>query len=451
MGTLAVYSLTGGIALMAGWLAYRAFIATDNRARFNRMVLLGIYGFSLLLFPLMQVDFPINDVAPETLTVDIADDVAIPLVGYETQTRMGALHLILIIYIIGAAAALVVSLLTALRIALTVLKAERKGEEGISLAVMSDARIAPFSWGRTIVMSERDYRGDHSMIITHEKAHIEAYHFLDLILAQAVCVLMWYNPAAWLMLRELKRVHEYEADDAVLASGYNARDYQMLLVEKAAGMRFALLSNSFNNSGLRDRIVHMLKPGEGSRRSRGRVAVLLPVAVVLVYLLSIAPVSQALSRMESTTLVQTTVKGMDVILDDKYFHGSLNDINSSDIKSISVDKNSNLIRITTKGDDESIEVSVPEFEGGLQELRRWFDSQLNNASSENNRVVVQMTITTAGKAVNPVIIRSGGKEADAEVIRVINEMPAVWIPAKLSDGTPVDAPFTLPVTLPVRN
>lgn len=450
MGTLAAYSFIGGAALMVGWLAYRTCIASGNRARFNRMVLLGIYAFSLALFPIMQIDFHVNDGVPEALTVDMVEATETPVFDYDMQTGTGAIHIMLLIYMFGASAAFLLSVITALRIALTVLKAERKDDDGISVAVMSDARIAPFSWGRTVVMSERDYNGSHSMIITHEKAHIEACHFLDLILAQAVCVLMWYNPAAWLMLRELKRVHEYEADAAVLASGYDARDYQMLLVEKAAGMRFALLSDSFNSSGLRDRIVHMLKPGSGSRRTRGRVAVLLPVGVVLIYALNLAPVSQALSRVESTTLVQTKVNGLAIILDDKDFHGNLKDINSSDIKRITVDRNANSIRISTKDDDEPAVISVPEYEGGLKELQRWISGQLNHAASERKRVVVQMTITTAGKAVNPVIIRSAGEEADAEVIRVINEMPAVWIPAKLSDGTPVDAPFTLPVNLPVR-
>lgn len=454
MGILAAYSFIGGAALAAGWLAYRICIVSGNSARFNRAVLLCIYAFSLLL-PLMQIDPQIHEEAIYITHVHTVEKAVAPVIDYKAQTGMGALHILLFVYAVGAAVALVLSLTTALRIAFTVLKAECVEEDGTSVAVINNSRIAPFSWGRTIVMSDSDFNGNHSMILTHEKAHIEGRHFLDLILAQAVCVVMWYNPAAWLMLRDLKRIHEYEADDAVLASGCNARDYQMLLVEKAAGMRFALLSDSLNNSGLRDRIVHMLRPGAGNRRTRSRVAVLLPVAVALIYLLSLAPVSQAISRIESTSLVQTKVKGMEILLDDQDFHGSINDINPSDIKSITVDRKAKSIRVFTKDDeddDENVEaVSVPEFEGGLKELQRWLGSQLKPVASGGRRVVVRMTITTAGKAVNPVIIRSGGEEADAEVIRVINEMPAVWIPAKLSDGTPVDAPFTLPISFPAGN
>jgi len=40
------------------------------------------------------------------------------------------------------------------------------------------------------------------------------------------------------MRRELRAIHEYEADEAVLDSGVDARQYQLLLIRKAAGGRW---------------------------------------------------------------------------------------------------------------------------------------------------------------------------------------------------------------------
>ena len=452
MGTIVAYSLTGSLALLAGWLAYRMFIAQGNSARFNRMVLLAVYAFALMLFPIMQIDFNVDEVVTVVFADQIADTAGIVPTDYLSQAGNGALNQLIRFYAEVAVMMLVMSIITALRIAVKVRRAKRKEEEdGVSIAVMNDLNIAPFSWCRTVVINERDYNENHSMILAHEKAHIKSCHFLDLILAQAVCAFMWYNPAAWLMLRELKLVHEYEADDAVLASGYNARGYQMLLIEKAAGKKFAILSNSLNNSGLRERIVHMIKPVAGSRLSRLRVAVLLPVAVVLVGILSNSAVSHALSRIESTSLAQTKVNDMNVFIDDKDFHGVLNDVNTSDIKSITINRQDKSIRIATKDGEESKAVSVPEFEGGLKELQSYIRRQSGSVPSDSRRVVVQMTVTAAGKAVDPRIIRSGGDEVDAEVIRVINEMPAKWLPARLSDGTPVDAPFTMSVNIRADN
>lgn len=45
-------------------------------------------------------------------------------------------------------------------------------------------------------------------------------------------MLQWLNPTAWLMREELKTVHEYQADDAVIKSGANIKEYQMLLIKR---------------------------------------------------------------------------------------------------------------------------------------------------------------------------------------------------------------------------
>ncbi len=67
------------------------------------------------------------------------------------------------------------------------------------------------------------------------------------------------HPAMWLLRRELRAIHEYEADEAVLDSGVDARSYQMLLIKKAAGGRWYSIANSFNHSKLKNRITMMLR------------------------------------------------------------------------------------------------------------------------------------------------------------------------------------------------
>ena len=66
--------------------------------------------------------------------------------------------------------------------------------DGNVLCIHFDESIAPFSWYRYIVMSQKDYDEGGSTVIMHESMHIKAKHWLDLLLAEAVALLVWYNP-----------------------------------------------------------------------------------------------------------------------------------------------------------------------------------------------------------------------------------------------------------------
>lgn len=93
-------------------------------------------------------------------------------------------------------------------------------------------KIAPFSWMRYIVVSEKDLQADCTPILAHELAHIRLRHSWDILIAQACIIVQWFNPAAWLVKQELQAVHEYEADSEVLRQGVNAKEYQLLLIKK---------------------------------------------------------------------------------------------------------------------------------------------------------------------------------------------------------------------------
>lgn len=78
--------------------------------------------------------------------------------------------------------------------------------------------------------------------------------------AGCCAVLHWFNPAVWLLKQELQNVHEYEADESVIAHGVDAKHYQLLLIKKAVGaQRFTSMANSFDHSKLKKRITMMLK------------------------------------------------------------------------------------------------------------------------------------------------------------------------------------------------
>ena len=183
----------------------------------------------------------------------------------------------IVIYLAGVAAVIFVTV----RSIVGLHRLMRRGrcerlDDGTTLVRM-DEDVAPISWCRNIVISERDLRENGAAILAHERAHVRLHHSLDLLLVDLAGAVQWFNPAMWLLRRDLRAIHEYEADAAVIASGVDARSYQLLLIRKAVGGRWYSIANSFNHSKLKNRITMMLRE-KSSRRTRARALLLLPLA-----------------------------------------------------------------------------------------------------------------------------------------------------------------------------
>ena len=104
-----------------------------------------------------------------------------------------------------------------------------------------------------------------SVIVQHELAHIQAGHRYDSLLLQLMHVIFWVSPAHWLLGRELKTVHEFEADK-IASEGVDTVDYASLLLSQSFGTphsfrdrTFLLFSFSFFRYPLNRRIMMLQK------------------------------------------------------------------------------------------------------------------------------------------------------------------------------------------------
>ena len=146
---------------------------------------------------------------------------------------------------------------------LSILRIIRRGEmvrkENGYMVIVTERDIDPLSWMRYIVMSRKDWNSPNEPIIAHEKAHISHRHSVELLLVDILSALQWFNPAIWMLRADLQELHEYQADDAVLRSGANLKEYQYLLIKKAVSKSGYSVANSFNHSILKNRITMMSK------------------------------------------------------------------------------------------------------------------------------------------------------------------------------------------------
>lgn len=134
----------------------------------------------------------------------------------------------------------------------------------------------PFSWFNWIVMNENDLKGPSSIII-HELTHVRRHHSLDMLLCDFASNMLWFLPFSWMLRHDMCDVHEYEADQAVMLSGANPTEYQMLLINNSTGSGLQPLANGFNQHSIKKRLVMMYRK-QSSKMARLKVLYILPLA-----------------------------------------------------------------------------------------------------------------------------------------------------------------------------
>ena len=209
---------------------------------------------------------PVAQTSAPAPSVSAAESAAVQTPEVQKDKTAVLLQILLAAYLAG----LIVMLLLRVRSILKVSAIVRGGEtvergDGYRI-VVTDKNVSPFSWLGTIVVSKKDYAGIDSNVLRHEKAHIAHGHPMELMLLDFMSLFQWFNPAVWVLRRDLCLVHEQQADADVLKSVSDARPYQfMLLSQSQGGLAFNIVA-SFNGNGVESRIDMMNRKRSGRRQ-----------------------------------------------------------------------------------------------------------------------------------------------------------------------------------------
>ena len=287
MGVFFIYILKSSVCLILFYLFFRLLLSKETFHRFNRMALLGVLFFSLLI-PCIEVTTRHQvEVQQAVLSIEqlllMAELETTPAnVGAVQETSaISWVQIVLLVYwagILFLACRNIYSLICLFRLVHS--GKHEKLEKGVTL-VVHNQEIAPFSWMKYIVISRKDLEENGREILIHEMAHIHHRHSVDLLVADICIFFQWFNPGAWLLKQELQNIHEYEADETVINEGVNAKEYQLLLIKKAVGTRLYSMANSFNHSKLKKRITMMLKE-KSNPWARLKYLYVLPLAAIAV-------------------------------------------------------------------------------------------------------------------------------------------------------------------------
>ncbi|MCS3082074.1 TonB family protein [Bacteroides ovatus] len=444
MGVFFIYILKSSVCLVLFYLFFRLLLSKETFHRFNRMALLGVLFFSLLI-PCIEVTTRHQvEVQQAVLSIEqlllMAELEATPAnVGAVQETpTISWVQIVLLVYLAGILFLVcrnIYSLICLFRLVHS--GKHEKLEKGVTL-VVHNQEIAPFSWMKYIVISRKDLEENGREILIHEMAHIHHRHSVDLLVADICIFFQWFNPGAWLLKQELQNIHEYEADETVINEGVNAKEYQLLLIKKAVGTRLYSMANSFNHSKLKKRITMMLKE-KSNPWARLKYLYVLPLAAIAVTAFARPEISE---KMEEISAVK--VNDLAEIVQEKVLQ---------DTVKVSKDEKKDALVVTGVKSKEEEEIVIfevveqmPEYPGGMSALQKYLSEKIAGSPMKGKaggRVMVGFTVAETGKIKDVRVLQSDEASLNQEAERIVSEMPD-WIPGK-QRGRPVPVKYTVPI------
>ena len=376
------------------YLPFWGLLRKETFFQYNRFVLLAITVLSFIL-PWINIPEITSQLAPsETISIQL-EEINVMISGKVLSENISWKTILAIIYLLGAVTCLLYKMIDLVRL----IRFIPRGclwvhtENGIHIHCHAHD-VVPFSWMNHIVISEKDYEENGHNILLHEQAHIACGHSWDVLWLSFVEVLQWFNPFVWMLSKEIQDIHEYEADLTVLRKGINARDYQLLIIQKVVGSGSYTFANSFNHSSLKKRITMMIKE-KSNPWARLKYLYILPIVAICM----IACTQSAKSTASDYIAYE--------VVEEK-----------------------------------------PEYPGGMGELSKLLSSNLKYPlipfeNGIQGEVLVQFIVNKEGNVEEVTVFKGVDPHLDAEALRVIKMMPK-WKPGK-HEGKEVNVKCTIPV------
>ena len=483
------------------WCVYRLLLRREHCLNVNRFFLLSTLTLSLVL-PLVhpQVAVPRPTVASgggyllelpgmaaeapaAAVQQPVAEVSADAVRGVDVWTVLGVL------YWVGVALSV---LILVVRYGVLWHKLQKYVfvRQGRFRVAVTDDEEPSFSFFRYIVAGRGGMTdAELQQVLRHERLHAAQGHSWDRLAVQLVCCLLWFDPFVWLYGRDLREVHEYLADEAVLQQGGEGeyKSYLRLLYCQITGMQYVPIVNSFHFSTIKNRIIMMKQPK--SRRGWARALAALPVAALLLFAncKNQEPAQQQAAIPDGQYLVSPfTDTYRDGQLVEREFMGVLLPLEELDKHKVFADsaeaaRYSDRLVVEGKAvrtvsmvnledsaaarwydvawaddraalswwdEEDSGKFELAEYPGGVEAMSSYIAKSVvypekAKADGVQGKVYVQFVVEPDGSVGDVTVLRGVGGECDDEALRVVKSMPK-WQPATFK-GNPVRSKYVIPI------
>ena len=394
MNNISTYLLQSGTSLLVLYGFYYFFLRKETCFTCLRTYLLFSLLFSMVI-PFVPNLIAVQKFIPDFFSFTLEGVTIVPGNVLSANGHHNSFWQILIwVYISGIIFGLLRLSVQLWHIVVLVQKTGIRREQGVKV-VYTGKPYANFSFFNIVFLNNNFNDGEETQqIINHEKVHILQKHYLDLVFIELLTILFWFNPVLWFYKHSIKTVHEYLADEGVLAKGYQKESYQKLLLNQTFGIQLYALTNNLNKSIIKRRFTMM------SKQKRKSLTILKTMLAVPLMLLIVFVVSC------NTEIKEDPPKILSVVDEMPTFPG---------------------------GDQARIDF--------LGENIRY--PELAKREGVQGHVFVTFVVEEDGNLSNVKILRGIGGGCDEETVRVIESMPK-WKPGK-QQGKAVRVQFNMPI------
>ena len=274
------------------WLVYRLLFRNSNRLCFNRFFLLTILLIALAM-PLLgllsgmesqqmvvlkQNLFGGGIVLNEVIVTSDGQPVLpeVTVTTSPTPSRFSVWQVIGGVYLIGVGVMTLLFLFKLGKLVALIIRSPKRKMSGCT-AVFTGRDQGSFSFFRYAFFPNENVDPD---IMRHEMSHIRHHHSWDILFAEVMMILQWFNPFIYLYKKELQSLHEYQADRDVVATGVDKKNYMMLILQQCTAVDFSKMSNNFSLILTKKRI-KMITKNEKAKGLWWRLLATLPVLAIL--------------------------------------------------------------------------------------------------------------------------------------------------------------------------
>ena len=402
------YILTTTVCWGLFYLLYKLFLSRETFFKLNRVTLLGGLGLGAII-PLLGnlVEAKQVIITLPNATIQDTSNWLIATTQQENGMQFSWVTLLIGIYLLGLLYFLVVLGAELLKIHRLYQSATITKHPNYSLVATTQLH-SPFSFGNAIFISQQSNFTSIELnrIIAHEQAHVEQGHTIDLILLEVVKIIFWFNPLVYWYQQELKDIHEYLADGAVLQDT-PVQQYGKLLIEQSVPGLEVAFANHFIYSQLKKRI-HMMTKKRSSQYAYFKYLLVMPLVALFAWNIA----AQAPTAKD---------KAYPIVEEMPMFPGC------------------------TDGDKKALKACAD------QKLMQFIFKNLKypQAAKKNNTegmTIIGFVVDTDGSIINAKIVKDlkhGCGEEALRVVKAMNEMPQKWVPGK-EKGKAVKVEMKLP-------
>lgn len=282
---LFTYLLEASLGILLVFLFYKILMEDLTFFSMGRVTLLGLLSAAVLL-PLFSFEFqwlgesairPINN-SLNWMEGQVNTDSS--TLENRSFKWVSILLLVYIIGVIYSISKLVIGLLKTW----SLISKSQKLKTGDHVIVIHD-RFIPASFFNYILLPEYpEGNQEFKQILLHETVHIRKGHTWDVLFLQVIKSIFWFNPAIYALEKQLREIHEFQADQEVTNS-YSPIAYSRLLLKqlsKDCGLQFM---NNFNQFQTKKRIM-MMNKSKSNAIQKNRFLLSIPLLALMIGLFS---------------------------------------------------------------------------------------------------------------------------------------------------------------------